>query len=235
MLTISALAAEPSLAHGFSTAAEGSVGLSSDDGGQAAAARARLVTALGLDLAKATLAGAVHGAEVARVDGPRGRVEGVDALVTDRPGMVLMAVFADCYPILLLDPRRPALAVAHAGWRGTRSGVVTAAVRALEGEYGCRPQELLVGIGPGICGRCYEVGQEVAAQFPPEVVRPSPGGRLLLDLEAANRAALASAGVLPGRVHSIGMCTYESPLLPSHRRRPDGSRFALAAALRPSP
>lgn len=231
MLSIPALSAEPRLAHGFSTLAHGSAGLSSD-GGAKAVARERLASALGFDVAAVTVAGAVHGSGIARVDRPSGRVDGVDGLVTDRAGVPLLAVFADCYPLLLLDPARPALALAHAGWRGTRSGVAGAAVRALTREYGSKPEDLLAGIGPGICGRCYEVGKEVASQFPPEVVSPSPGGRFLLDLEAANRRALAEAGVRPDRIHSLGICTYESDELPSHRRLADGSRFAVLAALR---
>lgn len=232
-LTIPQLACEPGLLHGFSTLALGS--MRRDAGGEPSPltpARRAFLGELGLADAPLTVAGAVHGAEVARVDEPGGAVEGVDALVTDRRRAPLLATFADCYPILLYDPERPALALVHAGWRGSAAGVARAAVERLRKEYGSRPESLLAGIGPGICGGCYEVGEEVAARFPPEVVRPSPSGRHLLDLAAANRLALLEAGLLPDRVHVLGVCTKETPELPSHRRSPDGTRFACLAAIR---
>src|SRR5207249_327898 len=106
-----------------------------------------------------------HGAAVARVDEPMDVIQGVDALVTDRKEMLLFATFADCYPIVLWDPERSCAALVHAGWRGTVAGVAGAAVKALVAQYGSKPAHIRAGIGPGICGRCYEVGGEVAERF----------------------------------------------------------------------
>jgi YfiH family protein len=194
--------------------------------------RLAFAAALGLDGARLTVAGAVHGAEVARVDDPAGAVKGHDALVTDRPDVPLLATFADCYPVLLHDPVRGSLALVHAGWRGTAAGIAARAVAALRREYGSRPADLVAGVGPGICGCCYEVGEEVAERFDAAFVSPSPAGRRLLDLAAANRAQLQAVGVPPERVHVHGACTRESAVLPSHRRWPDGTRFACIASLR---
>jgi YfiH family protein len=166
-----------------------------------------------------------------RVDEPAGLVPGCDGLVTDRPGLPLLATFADCYPVLLFDPVRRALALAHAGWRGAAAGVATAAVQALAREYGSRPGDLLAGLGPGICRRCYAVGEEVAVRFPPTVVFRD-GDRILLDLPAALHAQLVDAGVRAEHVHVHGACTRETPELPSHRRSADGTRFACLAAIR---
>jgi polyphenol oxidase len=232
ILRIPALEAEPGLLHGFSTLAMGSMRLPAPGAGPLTPARLAFAAALGVDGTRLTVAGAVHGAEVARVDRPLGAVRGHDAVVTDRPGLPLLATFADCYPVLLFDPVRRCLALAHAGWRGTAAGMAGRAVEALAREYGSRPADVVAGVGPGICGRCYEVGEEVAARFDPAFVRPSPAGRHLLDLAAANRAQLESAGVPAGRVHVHGACTRESCVLPSHRRAPDGNRFACIAAIR---
>jgi YfiH family protein len=174
----------------------------------------------------------VHGAEVARVDEPRGVVDGVDALVTDRPGLPLLALFADCFPLLLFSPERECVAIGHAGWRGTGAGIAGAMVRALWREYGCEPAELMAGIGPGICGTCYEVGEEVARLFPAQVTAPSTAGRHLLDLAEANRLAWLESGLGESRIHVSGVCTRESGHLYSHRRDADGSRFAGLVALR---
>jgi polyphenol oxidase len=232
VLRIGALAAEAQLAHGFSRLALGSMRGLAADGSPLTPERRAFAAALGLPAERLTAAGAVHGAVVARVDEPAGVVRGCDGLVTDRHDLPLLATFADCYPLLLFDPRRRALALAHAGWRGTAAGIALEAVAALGREYGCRPGDLLAGIGPGICGRCYEVGTEVAGRFEPGCVRGVGDDRFLLDLAAANRAQLQAAGVPPGRVHVHGACTRESPDLPSHRRSPDGSRFACLVAIR---
>ena len=231
VLKIPELESEPGLLHGFSTLVLGSVGLShAPDHEPVLTSRRDFARALGVDSEPLTVLGAVHGASVARVDEPQDVVQGVDALVTDRRGVSLFATYADCYPIVLWDPQRRCAALVHAGWRGTVAGVGPAAVRALGDEYGSEPAGIRAGIGPGICGRCYEVGEEVASRFDPRFVSPGPGDRFLLDLAAANRAQLEEAGV--PNVHTLGMCTKETSFLPSHRRSPDGTRFGAIVALR---
>ncbi|HEV8597455.1 MAG TPA: polyphenol oxidase family protein [Candidatus Dormibacteraeota bacterium] len=227
-LHIPELADEPGFIHGFSTVAIGSVGLKHAlDPAPVMAARRAFMKTLDLDGAELTTIGAVHGADVARADAS-GAVDDVDALVTDRPGMTLFATFADCYPIVLWDPEKRVAGLVHAGWRGTAAGVAGAAAGFMRDEFGCR--HIRAGIGPGICGRCYEVGDEVAAKFDARFVGPSSGGRWLLDLAAANTAQLKAEGVKA--VYDIGMCTKESYLFPSHRRHPDGKRFGAIVALR---
>jgi YfiH family protein len=232
VLRIPALAEQTGLVHGFSTLALGSMRGPGPDGSGITPEREAFALELDLETSSLTVAGAVHGAEVARVDRALGAVRGRDGLVTDRTGLPLLLTFADCYPVLLYDPLRGALALAHAGWRGTAAGIVGQAVEALRREYGSQPGDLVAGVGPGICGRCYEVGDEVAARFDGAFLEPSSNGRYLLDLAAANHAQLEAAGV-PGRaIHRHGACTWESDELPSHRRQPDGVRFACLAAIR---
>jgi purine-nucleoside/S-methyl-5'-thioadenosine phosphorylase / adenosine deaminase len=173
----------------------------------------------------------VHGAQIARVEAAGTTVNGVDGLVSDRSGVPLMASFADCYPVIVYDQRRHAVGLAHAGWRGTAAGIAGELVRTLEREYGSRPADLVAGIGPGICGDCYQVGPEVAERFN-GFARPDAEGRFRLDLVAANRAQLEAAGVPATSIHVQGACTFESPDLPSHRRRPDGARFYCLVALK---
>ncbi|HET7467469.1 MAG TPA: polyphenol oxidase family protein [Candidatus Dormibacteraeota bacterium] len=217
------------LTHGFSTLQLGSVGLThAKDPDQARESRRRFLTELGLDEASLTVAGAVHGAEVARVDQPQPVVENVDALITDQPGIALFATYADCYPIVLYDLERQAAGLVHAGWRGTEAGVARAAVKAMQKEFGTRPEAIQAGIGPGICGLCYEVGADVAGRFDPRFVRPTRDA-FLLDLAAANRAQLQDAGVRD--VYALDLCTKETDYLPSHRRDHDGARFGAIVAI----
>ena len=223
------LADQPGLVHGFSTVALGSVGLKhAADRSAVLESRRAFAAVLGLEGVELTAIGSVHGAEVARVDEPVESVDDVDALVTDRPGVALFATYADCYPIVLWDPGKRAAGLVHAGWRGTRAGVAAAAVRFMREEFGAR--HVIAGVGPGICGRCYEVGDEVAQQFDARFVNPGPKGRWLLDLAAANLAQLEDAGATA--VYDIAMCTKESYLFPSHRRHPDGTRFGAIVAVR---
>jgi len=228
-LHVPELADEPGLVHGFSTVAIGSVGLKhAPDPGPVLASRRTFANVLGLDGAELTTIGSVHGAAVARVDDPVDSVDDVDALLTDRRGVVLLATYADCYPIVLWDPQQQVVGLVHAGWRGTRAGVTRAAVSFMQDEYGCH--SIRAGIGPGICGRCYEVGEEVASQFEERFLAPGTSGRFLLDLAAANRAQLEGLDV--EAVYDIGICTKEHYLFPSHRRHPDGTRFGAIVALR---
>jgi YfiH family protein len=231
VLKIPALETEPGLVHGFSTSVLGSLGLThAPDPIPVLEARRAFARALGLDSEQLTTAGAVHGNSIARVDGPQDVVQGVDGLVTDRQGVVLFATYADCYPIVLWDPDKKCVALVHAGWRGTQAGVAAAAVRTLHDEYGSAPADIRAGIGPGICGLCYEIGADVASQFDARFVKPGRGDRFLLDLAVANAAQLEAAGV--GEVHVLGLCTKETDFLPSHRRNPDGTRFGAIVALR---
>jgi polyphenol oxidase len=131
-----------------------------------------------------------------------GALDDADGQVTAEPGLVLMALTADCLPIALIAPH--AVAILHAGWRGLADGIVEEGVRAL-GSAGAR-----AAIGPGIGACCYEVGADVAARF------GEPAGRL--DLKAIARARLLAAGV--SEVHDAGLCTRcaDPTLFFSHRR-----------------
>jgi len=231
VLKIASLETEPGLVHGFSTTSLGSMGLThAPDPEVVMASRRQFARTLGIDAEPLTVAGAVHGNVVARVDEQLDVVKGVDGLVTDRRGVALFATFADCYPIVLWDAEHRCAALVHAGWRGTVAHVGPAAIEKLRHEYGTDPTHVKAGIGPGICGRCYEVGEEVASQFDAQFVRRGEGDRFLLDLAAANRAQLEAEGVAD--VEVIGLCTKETDYLPSHRRNPDGTRFGAIVALR---
>jgi len=228
-LHVPELADEPGLIHGFSTTLLGSVGLThAPDKEPVLVARRDFMNVMGLEDRILTVAGAVHGKAVARIEDPRPLVNEVDAMVTDRPNVVLFTTHADCYPIVLWDPDKKAVGLVHAGWRGTHAFVARAAVNFMREEYGSR--HILAGIGPGICARCYEVGPEFESRFDSRFLKRGAGDRLLLDLAAANRAQLEDSGV--DAVHDIGICTKESYLFPSHRRHPDGKRFGAIVALR---
>jgi len=167
-----------------------------------------------------------HGAEIVAIapgDEPeRGRSG--DGLVSDHRGIVMAVASADCVPIVLFDPIRPAAAVLHAGWRGTRARIGRAGVEALRRRYGSSPAALRAMIGPAIGKCCYRVGSEVVEEFrhsghPIEVLVHPDGDGGFLNLPEANRRDLAEAGVSPENIRSADLCTRcLGGLFPSFRR-----------------
>ena len=214
------------LRHGFSTRRGGVStgryatlnvgGKWGDDPEHVAHNRRRLAAAGGFDWARLFTARQVHGARVALV------VEGTlpervaeteaDVVATAVPGAVVGVYTADCVPILLSDGDGR-VAAAHAGWRGTVQGVASAAVEALV-SIGAERERLRAALGPSICARCFEVGDEVAAEFervtPSAVVRTA-GEKPHVDLWRANRELLVAAGVAADAIDAAPPCTMCEP------------------------
>ncbi len=165
----------------------------------------------------------VHGCGICRVDSMfdkfyPDRVE-ADGLMTDRNDVMLTIHTADCLPLFLASSDRSCVALVHAGWKGTAEKFAARAVEAFCGEYGVNPRELVAAIGPGIETGCYQVGPEVAEQFPAEYVRPDASGRWLLDLRNANRDQLLAAGMKPCNIYVSDLCTRcHSEMFHSYRR-----------------
>ena len=170
----------------------------------------------------------VHGTRVVAAGGPR---EQCDALVTDRPGMVLMVRVADCVPVLIADEQAGVVGAAHAGRNGMVDGVVTACVEQMR-DLGA--EHLSAWIGPHICGACYEVPADLQASVAavePVSATTTSWGTPALDIGAGVRAQLERAGV---EVHDVSRCTRESPDLYSFRRDGAGAgRFAGLVQVRP--
>ncbi len=157
--------------------------------------RRRLYETLGVEEGRAVWPRQVHGARVAPA---RRRGEEADALWTEEPGLALTVVVADCLPVALVRlSGRPAVCLAHVGWRGLLGGLLQACAATLGGE-------LAAAIGPGIGPCCYEVGEDVAAPARAALGR-SVVRRGRLDLPAAAARALRRAGV--ARIELVHECT----------------------------
>jgi polyphenol oxidase len=156
----------------------------------------------------------VHSADAVFAEAPRAPDvdhRKADIIFTDRPGVTLYMRFADCVPILLHDPNKEAVGIAHAGWLGTLRGTCSAAVQAMVQHYGSRPEDIHAAIGPSIGVDHYEVGPDVVARVQ-EVFGANAGtliethsGKTHLDLWAANRMQLEQAGVR--NIEVAGLCT----------------------------
>ncbi len=155
----------------------------------------------------------------------------VDGLITNEPGLILRTSFADCVPLLFLDPGKRVIGCSHSGWRGTAGEMGRMTVEKMQAVYGCDPADILAAIGPSICRDCYEVSGDVAAVFetlfsqkrydfvsPDEILTATGDGKYRLDLWAANRAILLGAGILPSHLWITDICTCCNPqYLFSHR------------------
>lgn len=198
-----------------------------DDPEAVAANRRRLAAELGLTEDRLVWMEQVHGRTATVVDGTEDvPAEATDALVTDRRGVALVALVADCVPVLLGDPDAGVVAAVHAGRVGARVGVVPAALEAMR-SLGAEPRRMEALLGPSVCGACYEVPQEmvddVEAHLPGSACR-SRSGTPALDLRAGLWRQLADLGV--GRIGVDPRCTVEDPTLFSHRRQQPTGRLA---------
>lgn len=142
-----------------------------------------------------------------------------DAIVSNHPGLALAVMVADCVPILLVDPVRGAAAAIHAGWRGTCARVVKASIEAMRREFGSDAADLVAAIGPSAGPADYEVGESVFDAFLAAghqrvdldrwFIRSS--AKPHLDLWAANRDQLITAGIGAAQVHICGLSTVSHP------------------------
>lgn len=137
-----------------------------------------------------------------------------DALVTDRPGLLLGIVTADCAPVLFADREAGVIGAAHAGWRGAIDGVTDATIAAME-RLGARRERIVAAVGPCIAQASYEVDAGfrerfvTAARDNDRFFAEGPAGKPHFDLEAYVVARLTAAGI--GRVDALGLDTYADP------------------------
>ena len=227
------LSSIPGVAHGLTQRveglgrAQGNIGFSAPrDREDAWAMRQRWCAALGLEPEHLTTLGQVHGRHVHLATGAHaghgarpGSVQiGLgDALVTNQIGPVLMTLHADCQPVLVVDPgagrRDPAIAVAHAGWRGTVMDVVGATLAVMSTAFGTQAEDVQVVLGPAIGRCCYDVGddvadawREIAGADADEALEPH-GDRHRFSLTEANGLLLERAGVRAANVETSAICT----------------------------
>ncbi|MBI5880235.1 MAG: peptidoglycan editing factor PgeF [Chloroflexi bacterium] len=173
----------------------------------------RLAAALGFHPRDAVTSSQVHGNTVRRAgrDARGGRLPDCDALISNEPGVLLLQRHADCPPVVLYDPVRRAIGLAHSGWRGTLANIAGELVQAMQEEYGSNPADMVAGIGPAIGACCYHVGNEVSQSFVDRYahghawVEARADGRAYLNLAHAIEAQLREAGVRA--IEQAELCT----------------------------
>ena len=149
----------------------------------------------------------------------------VDGIVTDISDALLTVFGGDCPPVYIVDPKRKAAGLVHAGWKGTLGKIPQVAVAQMTVKFGCDPADMYAAIGPGVCRDCYEMGDEVYEAFAAQWSREDadmilsrypakdadgneiPGGKYHLDLREANRLTLLRAGVPEDHIAVSNVCT----------------------------
>jgi YfiH family protein len=165
-----------------------------------------------------------------------------DIIVSNDPGLVLAIQTADCVPLVMADTRTGAVAAAHAGWRGLAARVPDVVVRAMTDQFGTRPGDLIVAVGPSISAPRYEVGTEVRSRFEDtgygsDLVRrwfpvETRQSHWLFDGWQSVRDQLECAGVRAERIHIAQLCTADHPELFCSYRRDGRKAGRMAAAIR---
>ena len=182
----------------------------------------------------------VHGRTIVRAEGREGlsRPE-ADGVISDDPALALVVRVADCAPLLMADARLGVVAAVHAGWRSTMQSIAPAAVAALGEQFGSRPDDLVVAIGPSLGQCCGEMGEEVVDAFRVEGhsavsltrwFRRQPGGRPHFDLWQANVDQLTACGVRRASIYVSALCTRTYPEA-FHSYRARGAQAGRMAAV----
>lgn len=242
----------PGLVHGFSTRAGGSsrvygrnalnLGFTKEDSPVAVERnRAAFLQAIGATSGRkpwhlVTLR-QIHSDLIHCVTKPSSQPLAGDGLITNTPGLVLGIQAADCLPVILVDTKRRAIGVFHAGWRGTFKRIVEKGVGEMRRCFGTQPRDIKAVIGPGIHSCCYEVGPELRSQFDAQfeyaaelfhetkdsdpirekypllfLTARAPGHselprKIFLDLVEANRRQLIKLGVPARNIEASPLCT----------------------------
>ncbi|HTM37195.1 MAG TPA: peptidoglycan editing factor PgeF [Terriglobales bacterium] len=182
-----------------------------------------------------------------------------DGMITATAGLLLAVLTADCFPLIIADPKRRAVGVFHAGWRGTVKRVAEKGVGEMRKHFGSIPSQLRAAIGPGIRSCCYQVGPELRNSFEAQFAYASqlfretkerneiherypllfltaraPGHsdlprQIFLDLAQANRRQLLDAGLLARNISDLGSCTSCNPELFFSHRAQKGKTGRMMA------
>ncbi len=136
-----------------------------------------------------------------------------DAIVTNRTGLAICIKTADCVPVFIADKVQKVIAVVHAGWRGTASGISAKVIRLMKNQYGSLPHDIMAAVGPSIAPCCYEVDSITADAFGAQKCKESflfpqaMKNKYLLDLPEANRRQLLNCDIPETNIELSGYCT----------------------------
>ncbi len=179
-----------------------------------------IAEAIGVDFDKMVLSNQVHDKRiwyVEEADAGKGltresNITGYDGLTTNTPGIPLVTFYADCVPVIILDPVKKAVTSIHSGWKSTLLNISLEGLKMMKDRYNSNMKDLQVAVGPSICKSCFEVGEEVyqgfigAHHWCGEFIE-SRNGKYYIDLQRIVRRELTDGGVDPANILISDVCT----------------------------
>ena len=199
----------------FSKRQDGNMSLCFGDTRDSLSSRNKFLFGLGIDYKNLICAKQVHGKRIEYVtpaDLGRGALDydssiiDTDGFVTDQPGVPIAILTADCLSVFIYDPKRPAVAILHAGWRSTEQNISQEGVRVMRNKFNSRPEDLLVGFGPSIRSCCFEVEKDFKSNFSFGLVNQN--GRIFMDIALINQRQLVSCGIKEENIFDPKICTF---------------------------
>ena len=164
-----------------------------------------LCNAFSIDANKLSVPGQQHTSNIHVLDGQAvepgpHHFPGIDAIATSKQQTPILLHFADCVPVMLVDPKKKKICVIHAGWRGTAGSIVSKSVKLMVEQLDCKPSDIKAAVGPAIGSCCYETGADVAEKLNSTVKNGNGLTRYIEDkpypdLKAYNALQLLEAGV----------------------------------------
>jgi len=185
----------------------------------------------------------VHGTDYVLVNATHGSIGRInefkaDAMLTNVPGVPLFMRFADCTPIMIYDPEKKAVGIAHAGWQGTIKGVASNLVKGFQAAFGSNPNDLIAGIGPSIGPEHYEIGEPVLSHVKNahshntfRLIKSNEYNVITFDLWEANKIDLEHAGVKKIEVSAICTASNTNEWFSHRAEKGRTGRFAAVVSL----
>lgn len=188
--------------------------------------REQLLAKIGLDAHQIAYAVQVHKTHVEEVN-HGGTYPNTDAFVTTKPNLALAIQVADCAALLFADPVNHVIGAAHAGWRGAAGNIVPKTINKMK-ELGAEVEQIKVFVSPCISLKNFEVGEEVAEQFPDEFVDRTNYEKAHVDLKEFLRWQLLEEGMMESKIELDTQCTISDSQFYSYRRQKEKSGRMMA-------
>ena len=166
-------------------------------------------------------------------------IKSIDGLITKVKNIPLITFYADCVPLFFYDNVSKVVGLAHSGWKGTVGNIAAEMIQTMNNEYGSKPKDIIVAIGPSICMDCYEISEDVAVQFQEKytddelknMLLNKGNGKYQLDLHQACKYNFLRAGILENNISMPDFCTCCNPNELFSHRASKGLRGNLAAVI----
>lgn len=199
----------------FSSRRDGNMSLCYGESRDSLENRKAFLSAIGIDYRSLVCAKQVHGKKIEYVtEANKGSgaleydssIAATDGFITDQRNIPIAILTADCLSVFIYDPATAAIAILHAGWRGTEKNIAGEGARVMRERFGSRAPELLVGFGPSIGPCCFEVEKDFKSNFPFGLI--NRGGRIFMDIASINRKQLLESGVKEENIFDPELCTF---------------------------